>query len=169
MDSGTRIFTVGYQGVSMPQLLDSLEHAGVTLVVDTRETPTSRRVEFRSKRMADALGTRSIRYLSLPGLGAPKALRETVSRWPEFAAGYRSRLEEHSGTVAQLLDLARGQRVCLLCFEDDPLACHRSILVDELQRQLPSVTTLHLRPGRVDETDNGKGVRVGLHRAYHEL
>lgn len=169
MPVGTRIYTVGYQGVSMAQVLDSLEHAGVTLVVDTRETPTSRRVEFRSRRMAAALLERSIQYVSLPQLGAPKALRETVFRWQEFAAGYRSRLAQHPATVEQLVKLARGHRVCLLCFEDDPQACHRSLLVDELERQLSSVTALHLRPGRVDKANDSEGVGVGLHRAHDEL
>lgn len=164
-----RFYTVGYQGVSIDQLLDSLGHAAVTLVVDTRETPTSRRVEFRAGPLAKALSGRGIAYVGLPQLGAPRALRDQVDVWDKFAAGYRSILVEHEAAVRQLVKLSVGRSVCLLCFENDPATCHRSLLIEELERQLPTARTLHLRPGRVDEADDSEGIRVGLHRAHDEL
>lgn len=160
---GKSRFTIGYQGASLSQLLDSLEAARVTLVVDTRESPTSRRAEFRSGPLAQALSARGIRYASLPQLGAPKDLRDQVGIWHEFARGYRTHLKTQQLGVAQLSDWARTERLCLLCFEDDPAACHRSLLIEELEGELGGATWLHLRPGRVDKTDDGKGVRVRLH------
>jgi uncharacterized protein (DUF488 family) len=169
MRAGHRFYTVGYQGVSLDQLLDSLTHADVTLVVDTRETPMSRRAEFRSGALAKALGASGIEYVSLPQLGAPKALRDLVDAWDQFAAGYRSRLAANGSAVTQLVKLSAGRSVCLLCFEDDPATCHRSLLIEELERQLPTARTLHLRPGRIDESDDGEGIRVGLHGAHDKL
>jgi uncharacterized protein (DUF488 family) len=169
MPIGQQFYTVGYQGVSLDQLLDSLAHAGVTLVVDTRETPMSRRAEFRGGALAKALSGCSIDYVSLPQLGAPRALRDLVDAWDQFAAGYRSLLVENEAAVTELVRLSAGRSVCLLCFEDDPAACHRSLLIEELERQLPAARTLHLRPGRVDQPDDGEGVRVGLHRAHDKL
>lgn len=165
MASGRRHYAVGYQGITLPQLLDSLADACVTLVVDTRENPASRRPEFRSGPLADALMARSIQYVSLPQLGAPKALREAVGHWPTFAAGYRRRLKTQQLAIEQLKAMARGKRVCLLCFEDDPDTCHRSLLVKELERQLPAATFVELRPGRVDEADDREGIGMRLHRA----
>jgi uncharacterized protein (DUF488 family) len=161
-----RLYTIGYQGVSLEQLIDSLEAAGVTLVIDTRETPMSRRADFRRGRLSDELSARAIVYVGIPALGAPKALRSQVGHWPTFEAGYRSRIAKQGDTMAQLAELVKRDRVCLLCFEDDPMACHRSILVEELERHLGQVTTLHLRPGRVDQPDDREGVGMLLHGAH---
>lgn len=163
------LFTIGYQGVAIGQLLASLEAAGVSIVIDTRANPTSRRVDFRSRRLADALSARGIAYVGIPQLGAPKALRAQVGHWPTFAAGYRSQIADQRAVITIMAHVFRGQRVCLLCFEDDPAACHRSILVDKLERQLAPVATIHLRPGRIDETDDRERVRPLLHGADHEL
>jgi uncharacterized protein (DUF488 family) len=163
------LFTIGYQGVDIGQLLASLEAAGVSVVIDTRENPTSRRVDFRSRRLADALSARGIAYVGIPELGAPKDLRAQVGHWPTFEAGYRSRIADQRAVITIMAHVFRDQRVCLLCFEDDPAACHRSILVDELERQLTPVATVHLRPRWVDETDNSERVRSLLHGADHEL
>ena len=138
-------------------------------MVDTRETPMSRRAEFRSGALANALGGHGIDYVSLPQLGAPRALRDVVHAWDQFAAGYRSILAENRAAIAQLVRLSAARSVCLLCFEDDPAACHRSLLIEELERQLPGARTLHLRPRRVDQPNDGEGVRMGLHRAHDEL
>ena len=44
------LFTIGYQGAKVEQVVASLAAAQVSVLVDTRETPMSRRVEFRQKR-----------------------------------------------------------------------------------------------------------------------
>ena len=163
------LFTIGYQGVDLGQLLASLEAADVSIVIDTRANPTSRRVDFRSRRLADALSARGIAYVGIPELGAPKDLRAHVAHWPTFEAGYRSRIAEQRAVITIMAHVFRDQRICLLCFEDDPASCHRSILVDELERQLAPAATVHLRPGRVDEADDREGVRPLLHGADHEL
>jgi uncharacterized protein (DUF488 family) len=51
----TTMFTIGYQGASLEGVIDALADAGVSVLVDTRETPMSRRVEFRPKALRSAL------------------------------------------------------------------------------------------------------------------
>jgi hypothetical protein len=87
------LFTIGYQGVNLEQVVASLSGAGVSVLVDTRETPMSRRVEFRQKALASALDNAGIRYISVRALGAPKPLRAMAADdWDAFSAGYRERL-----------------------------------------------------------------------------
>jgi len=45
----SELFTIGYQGARIEQLIASLAMAQVSVLVDTRETPMSRRVEFRPR------------------------------------------------------------------------------------------------------------------------
>jgi uncharacterized protein (DUF488 family) len=153
------LYTIGYQGASLEQVLASLTDSGVSVVVDTRETPMSRRVEFRQRALASALEGSGIRYISIRALGAPKPLRALApTDWPRFAAGYRERLLLVREELERLVPLIESERVCLLCFESDPAACHRSLLAHEIQRLL-DVPAVHLRPGRPDEPDDHEGPR----------
>ena len=153
------MFTIGYQGASLERLVETLAAADVSLLVDTRETPTSRRPEFRRKSLDAALAAAGIRYLSVPALGAPRELRSVVSDWDRFADGYRDRLALVREELQSLVPLISSERVCLLCFEADPFTCHRSLLAHEIQGLL-DVSTVHLRPRRVDEPDDHEGPRV---------
>ena len=87
------VFTIGYQGATLERLIETLSAAEISLLVDTRETPTSRRPEFRPGSLRSALSDAGIDYLSARALGAPKALRALADQdWDQFADGYRERL-----------------------------------------------------------------------------
>ncbi|MGD0248908.1 MAG: DUF488 domain-containing protein, partial [Candidatus Limnocylindrales bacterium] len=151
------LYTIGYQGAKLEQVLASLGGAGVSLLVDTRETPMSRRAEFRQRALAVALERAGIRYMSIRALGAPKPLRALAAAdWDGFAAGYRERLLLVREELERLVPLIASERVCLLCFEADPAACHRSLLAHEIQRFL-DVPAIHLCPGRADKADDDEG------------
>lgn len=158
------MYTIGYQGVSLERLVETLAAAEVSVLVDTRQTPTSRRPEFRPRPMEIALAAAGIRYLGVRALGAPPDLRAMVGDWERFARGYRERLTMVRDELESLLPIVASERVCLLCFEADPLACHRSLLAHEIKRLLDT-TTVHLSPRRVDEPDDDERSRVLGHRA----
>lgn len=153
-DMRATLFTIGYQGAKLEQVVASLAAARVSVLVDTRETPMSRRVEFRQGALAAAVEEAGIRYVSVRALGAPKPLRALAADdWAGFAAGYRERLALVREEIERLVPLVASQRVCLLCFEADPGACHRSLLAHEIEGLL-DVCAVHLRPGRPDEADD---------------
>jgi hypothetical protein len=161
------LFTIGYQGAKLEQVVASLAAARVSVLVDTRETPMSRRVEFRQRALASALGEAGIRYVSVRALGAPKPLRAiAVDDWAGFAAGYLERLSLVREELERLVPLVASERVCLFCFEADPLACHRSLLAHEIQGLL-DVSAVHLRPGRPDEADDYERL-VALGQVAHD-
>ena len=162
------LFTIGYQGATVERLVETLAAADVSILIDTRETPMSRRPEFRRKSLEATLSDAGIRYLSVPALGAPKLLRARVGDWDVFAEGYRERLGFVREELERILPLVTAERACLLCFEADPDACHRSLLAHEIQGLL-DVDAVHLRPGRVDQADDHEGLRVGGHRADDQM
>jgi hypothetical protein len=137
---------------------ESLASADVSVVVDTRDTPNSRRPEFRPRSLESALSGVGIRYLPARALGAPKGLRALASGdWDGFADGYRERLSLVREELEVLLPIVATERVCLLCFEADPDACHRSLLAHEIQTLL-DVSATHLRPGRPNQSDDHERV-----------
>lgn len=142
------VFTIGYQGASLTELVAELAAAKVSVLVDTRHTPMSRRPEFRRGSLESALADAGIRYLPASALGAPRELRELAPvDWDEFAEAYRDRLRLVGEEIEALLPIVVSERVCLLCFEADSAACHRSLLAHEIESLL-DVSTTHLRPGR---------------------
>jgi hypothetical protein len=148
------LYTIGYEGSSREAVIDELENAGVQFVIDTRETPTSRRPEFRRRVLQESLLERGIGYAWMPDLGVPKPLRQYArSNRGVFVAAYLRRLQRFSASTSEAAQLAWSSSVALLCFESDETECHRSILAGRLATINPFSAT-HLRVGRGNNTDD---------------
>jgi hypothetical protein len=87
-----------------------------------------------------------IEYVSGPDVGAPRDIRPLAHGGP-FEAAYRTHLAAAKASVGDLAQRAELGRICLLCAEEDPADCHRSLLATEICRQLDS-DVIHLRPAR---------------------
>lgn len=128
-----RIFTIGYEGATMAEFLAALGNAGIERLIDIRALPLSRRPGFSKNPLRAALGEAGIDYVHLKPLGTPPAGREAarLGRHAELEAIYADQLElpEAIAAAAQMLDLAEEKPSALLCFERDPGACHRSLLL----------------------------------------
>ena len=148
----TPLATIGYEGATVPALLDALQAAGVQLVADVRAVTSSRRPGFSKNRLAGNLATAGIDYLHLRGLCTPAEGRAAAraGRFDEL----RTIFGEHMETLAAQADLEAlaelvraGRRVCLLCYEHDPAHCHRTMVAEALQ-PLVAVEVRHLSPAR---------------------
>ena len=130
----SHLLTIGYQGCTIAEVLDELRAAQVGLLIDVRAVPQSRKPGFSKRQLAAGLDEQGISYVHLQGLGTPKAGRDAVR------AGHPERMEvifrEHmtsdraQAELAQAKQLARKQRACLLCFEQDPMMCHRRFVAE---------------------------------------
>jgi uncharacterized protein (DUF488 family) len=141
------LYTIGYEGRTLPQFVRALEDNGVTRLVDVRERPQSRKKGFSARGLFDALLRAGITYESDKTLGNPVEIRDLWKNG-ELEQGkhlYRKMLRNGRGPRVQLLvELARYDRVCILCYEETPDACHRSIIAEEATRLEPSLTIHHL-------------------------
>lgn len=129
-----RVFTIGYEATTMADFLAALIKAGVKRVIDVRALPLSRRPGFSKTPLRAALADAGIDYVHLKALGTPAGGREAArkGRHAELAAIYAGQLElpEAIAQGASMLELAAEKPSALLCFERDPAACHRSLLLD---------------------------------------
>ena len=130
------LYTIGYEGSTIEDVLATLESAEIDSVIDVREVPISRKAGFSKFALSNSLAARGIAYLHLKGLGDPKPGRVAAreGRYDDF----RQIFDMHLSTaIAQAdlvhaLDVARSRSTCLLCFERDPTYCHRQIVATEM-------------------------------------
>ena len=66
-----RIFTIGYEGTTVPEFIAALKQAGVERVIDVRALPLSRRPGFSKSGLKAALEEAGIEYVHLKALGTP--------------------------------------------------------------------------------------------------
>ena len=75
-----RIFTIGYEGATQPELIAALRAAGVEQVIDVRAVPLSRKPGFSKNVLAAGLREAGIDYVHLKALGTPPAGREAARK-----------------------------------------------------------------------------------------
>ena len=124
------LYTIGYQGRSLDELIAMLGAAKIDLVIDVRALPLSRRRGFSKTPLGTALGAAGIDYVHLRAAGNP------YRRSTQPLARYARHLRTHTTPVTAIVDAARGRRAALLCYEHDPDACHRSLLAPRVARRL---------------------------------
>lgn len=131
---GMRFSTIGYEGATQPEFIAALQAAGVERVIDVRAVPLSRKPGFSKNVLAAGLREAGIDYVHLKALGTPPEGREAArkGRHDVLERVYSGQLELPDAMVqaAQMRDLAEEKPSALLCFERDPAACHRSLLIN---------------------------------------
>ena len=124
------IYTIGHSTHPIEKFLQLLEARRVEVVVDVRSSPFSKRFpQFSREALQGSLRQQGIRYLFLGReLGARR-------REPEAYVGgkadYRliATLPTFQEGIVRVLGGAKDYRIALMCAEQDPLTCHRTILV----------------------------------------
>jgi uncharacterized protein (DUF488 family) len=138
--SATGLVGVGYQGCQLDGFVAELVAQRVRRLVDVRLTPISRKPGFSKTRLREAVESAGITYEHQRELGNPKDNRPSFtadeSQLELARAMYRSLLRAPgpAEAVHRLVDLARRERVALLCFEADQSRCHRDLILAEAEQ-----------------------------------
>ena len=129
-----KIFTIGYEGTTVPEFIAALNEGGVERVIDVRALPLSRRPGFSKSALRGALEEAGIEYVHLKALGTPADGRAAAraGRHADLERIYAGQLElpEAIAQSAELLALADEKPSALLCMEREPKHCHRTLLLD---------------------------------------
>jgi len=130
------IYTLGYEGAALPDFIRTLEDTGVSLLLDVRERPQSRRPGFSKRALSEALSEAGIAYRHVRQLGDPKPGRDAARSGAMEA--FRSIFNAHldlEGSQKALQEVAKeadAQTVVLMCYERAPHDCHRSLVAQRL-------------------------------------
>ncbi|NRF71302.1 DUF488 domain-containing protein [Aquincola sp. S2] len=132
------VLTVGHSTRPIEAFVALLRVHRVTQLIDVRTVPRSRHnPQFNPDALPVSLAAASIGYERAPGLGG---FRRTTPDSPN--AGWRNlsfrgyadymQTADFAGNLARLIELARGDRLALMCAEAVPWRCHRSLIADAL-------------------------------------
>jgi uncharacterized protein (DUF488 family) len=146
------LFTIGHGAKTADELTDALRRHGVTLLVDVRSFPRSRRNPDVSKQaMPDWLGAAGIAYRHEPDLGGrrkPPTSPLPSDQWWENAsfANYaaHTRTPEFQAAYRRLLRDADTADVAVMCGEPTWWRCHRRMIADLATRD--GHTVQHIMP-----------------------
>lgn len=144
------IATIGYENATQADVIAALKAEGIELLIDIREAPVSRKAGFSKRVFAASLEQAGIAYLHVRALGTPKAGRDAARRGDKatFHRIFAAQLARADAQLA-LLDVMREagkQPACLLCYEEDPARCHRTIVADAMAQHGFAVRHLRVAP-----------------------
>lgn len=132
------IYTIGHSNYTVERLIDMLRHYNIDCVIDTRGIPYSKyNIQFDKETIRYTLTKEGFIYLFMATEFADK--RDTkVSYVEEGYADFEKVIEEEDFKrgVERLKDgCNKGYRIALLGAMQDPIRCHRSILLGKALRE----------------------------------
>jgi len=130
------LYTVGYEGRTVDELIAHLRSKNVNCVVDVRQVPFSRKPGFSKNKLARTLRRTKIDYVHLGDLGAPKALREDLKLTGDYSAFFQEMdryLAAQKDAIEEVYRYVMNGRCCLMCFERLATKCHRRIVADRIK------------------------------------
>lgn len=144
---GDRIYSVGYEGMTVEGLVERLVGARVTTLVDVRLHPVSRKPGFSRRRLAEALAAAGIAYVHEKELGNPPdnraSFRDGDGR--DGRARMRAILSDGAGgAIDRLVTLAAGGRIAVLCVEREHDRCHRAVVTELVAERNPGTEVIQL-------------------------
>lgn len=128
---GDRLFTIGHSVHAPEVFLALLQRHGITAVADVRSSPYSRRhPHFGRGLLEPLLRHNEIAYIflgrELGGRPADRSLYHTEG-WADYES-IRATTPFQRG-IDRLIRGLEHYRVAILCGEEDPLDCHRGLMI----------------------------------------
>jgi len=149
------IYTIGHSNHSPEAFTGLLGMAQVEFLVDIRSNPNSSWASFANKQnLKEILGAKGIKYVYMG---------DTLGGHPSNPDCYDPRTgkvdyqvirqqETFKRSISRLINGSKKYRICLMCAEESPANCHRSLLVGDALSQ-KGIQVLHIRGDERIQTD----------------
>jgi uncharacterized protein (DUF488 family) len=151
--TGSILFTIGHSNHDLGDFLAILVHHGVEALCDVRSRPGSFRFpQFNREPLEAAAGCAKIQYQFLGEAlgGRPEDPRVYHSNGQvDYVA--RRKSPDFSAGVERLRELSRSANIALMCAEEDPLQCHRFLMICPALMER-GVLPVHMRRGGILES-----------------
>jgi uncharacterized protein (DUF488 family) len=146
--SSVSLFTVGHSNLEMQDYLQILVTHAINTIADVRSLPRSSRFpQFNREPLEEALREAGMRY---------EFLGEALGGRPEDPRAYfsdgrvnyelRRKARDFQAEIDHVVQLAAKANVALMCAEEDPLQCHRFLMIGPALAER-GVAPMHIRRG----------------------
>ena len=143
-----RVTTIGYEAADLSSFLACLKAAKIEVLIDVRELPLSRRRGFSKSALRMALADHKIGYVHLRDLGDPPPGRAAAraGKIEKFVRIFKRHLKTKAAQEAleAACKLARSATISLMCFERNPVTCHRLMVAAAIRDIIGGVPVDHL-------------------------
>jgi len=132
------VMTIGHSTRTVEEFIGLLQAHAVSRVVDVRTVPRSRHnPQFNKASLPASLKKAGLEYVHMPKLGGLRhAQRDSFNvGWRNASfRGYADYMQtpEFEKSLEELVQLAKQDRIALMCAEAVPWRCHRSLIADAL-------------------------------------
>ena len=132
------VWTIGHSTHPIDAFIALLTGHGVRTLVDVRRHAGSRKhPQFNPDALGASLAAAGLAYVPMPSLGGRRTARADSPNvaWRNASfRGYADYMQtpEFDAELRNLVELARTDRVALMCAEAVPWRCHRSLIADAL-------------------------------------
>jgi len=130
--------TIGHSTRTVAEFIHLLKAHDVRRLVDVRTVPRSRHnPQFNREQLAVSLHSARLHYRYMPGLGGFRhTQRDSLNTgWHNSSfRGFADYMQtpEFRDNLDKLIDLAKQERIAVMCAEAVPWRCHRSLIADAL-------------------------------------
>ena len=147
------LFTIGHSNLEISALLGALIRSEIKMVCDVRTRPGSFRFpQFNRETLMGQLASAKIIYQFFGDQFGGRPLDSRYYR-PDGLVDYAARRKapDFEEGMDRLLGFAKNQNLVLMCAEEDPLHCHRFLMICPALVQR-GIEPIHLRRTGVIET-----------------
>src|SRR5512137_1294326 len=132
------VLTIGHSTRTLAEFIDLIQAHGANRVVDVRTVPRSRdNPQCNKASLPASLKKAGVGYVHLQGLGGLRHARSDSANlgWRNASfRGYADYMQtpEFGQALDELIQLAKQDRIAVMCAEAVPWRCHRSLIADAL-------------------------------------
>ena len=125
------IFTIGHSNLGLPDFLRILEQHGVRILCDVRSRPGSyRHPQFNREALEECVRAAGVRYDYCGEIlgGRPEDPR---AYFQDGRVNYEQRRKgrDFQAEIERVLRLGEAANIAVMCAEEDPLQCHRFLMI----------------------------------------
>ncbi len=137
-ESSAIVLTIGHSTRTLAEFIRLLQAHAISRVVDVRTMPRSRHnPQFNQDSLPDSLKKAGLGYLHTPGLGGLRHAKPDSLNMGWRNASFRGYADymqtpEFAKSLEELIQLAKQERIAIMCAEAVPWRCHRSLIADAL-------------------------------------
>ncbi len=124
------IYTIGYAGATIDRFVQILKNMKISLLIDVRSIPKSQYfTAFNNDLLSKTLANANIKYENWKDEFG--ARQDNLDYYTDYILDYGkfAKSQQFQSGISKIKELEnKGENICLMCAEIDPINCHRAIL-----------------------------------------